>query len=456
MLDIINKFSHLSRETLFKILENIYNEVYVVDKNSKVIYINSACVRHYGLTPSEMIGKPHNDLVSGRWYPSVIPQVFKEKCIKTLEQVSHTGVKMISTAVPVVDNDGEIEMIVTIVQQQFNKLDVEFNIENKDLAVLEADVENDDLKSSEEIITKSPLMISLIKSAKKCAKTEMPIFINGATGTGKSTLAKYIHEISRRKEYPFLIINCAAIHENLLESELFGYEPHAFTGASPKGKIGLVEAADKGTLFLDEIGELSPNLQAKLLNVIENKQFIPVGGKKVKNVDIRIISATNQDLEKLVEEKKFREDLYWRINTMDIKLLSLNERREDIIPLATYFLDSFNKKYDVKKDFSREVESMFENYDWPGNIRQLKNIVERSVIVSMENTIRSVDISEIISKETNKCNMISFRNYEKALESFERKVVKEAFEKYGSSRRMSKEMNISQSKASRLIRKYCE
>ncbi len=232
------------------------------------------------------------------------------------------------------------------------------------------------------IIARSPAMKQVLEIADKFAETDSTILITGETGTGKNLLAEYIHQKSPRFMYPFTAINSCAIPSNLLESELFGYEKGAFTGAKINGKVGLIERSNHGTLFLDEIGELSLDLQAKLLHVIERQEFYRIGSVESKKIDVRIIAATNVDLQKMVEEKRFRLDLFYRLNVATIQLPSLRQRKEDIIPLTKLFIDEFNKRFNkhVTK-LSDDVKNFLLNTPWNGNIRELRNLIERVMIL---------------------------------------------------------------------------
>jgi transcriptional regulator with PAS, ATPase and Fis domain len=229
---------------------------------------------------------------------------------------------------------------------------------------------------------------------KTVAATPTTVLIQGETGTGKELIARAVHRGSPRKDNPFIKINCAAIPENLLESELFGYEKGSFTGAHHR-KIGRFEQAHGGTLFLDEIGELPRDMQAKLLRVIQDQEFERVGGLQTIKVDARIVAATNRDLRKDVAEGLFREDLYYRINIVPIELPSLRERRDDIVPLVSHFLDKFNRK--LNRDIGsvdQDVIDCFMKYHWPGNIRQMENLLERMVLLARGNRIRSADLPD--------------------------------------------------------------
>lgn len=239
----------------------------------------------------------------------------------------------------------------------------------------------------EGIVTQSPAMYKILNMLPKIASAEANVLIMGESGTGKELIARAIHNLSPKRDRPFIAVNCAGIPETLLESELFGYKKGAFTGALCD-KMGLFKAADGGTIFLDEIGELSPTLQVKILRVVEEKSFKPIGDTKDIKVDVRIISATNKDLEKEVIEGNFREDLYYRLNVIPIRVPPLRERKEDIPVLVEYFLKKYSKKFkkEIRKVSSSALE-LLTSYDFPGNVRELENIIERCVALETSNII---------------------------------------------------------------------
>jgi DNA-binding NtrC family response regulator len=251
------------------------------------------------------------------------------------------------------------------------------------------------------IIGVSQKMKGVLGLAEKVAQgAETTVLIEGETGTGKELLAEYIHFLSPRTSFPFIPINCGAIPKDLFESELFGYEKGAFTGALEKGKIGKVEAAEKGTLFLDEVGELSPQAQVKVLRVLEEKEYFKIGGIEKKKADVRIIAATNKDLESEVKKGNFRDDLYFRLNVIKLSIPPLRERKEDILPLFHFFVHRYNVQF--KKGFiqiSKEAEEKILSYPWLGNIRELRNAVERIVLLERGDTILDKHLS-FLSKES--------------------------------------------------------
>ncbi|KHE94189.1 MAG: sigma-54 dependent transcriptional regulator [Candidatus Scalindua rubra] len=214
------------------------------------------------------------------------------------------------------------------------------------------------------------------------------VLIQGESGTGKELIANYVHMMSARSKYRFMEVNCAALTENLLESELFGYEKGSFTGASVAGKAGLFEATQRGTMFLDEIGEMSLPLQAKLLRVLQERKFKRVGGVDDINVDVRIVASTNRDLEEEVKKGTFRKDLFYRLRVLPVYLCALRERKDDILPLVKHYIHNFNKEFNKDvNDIPSEIEGILKNYDWPGNVRELKNVVERAVLLSNSSTL---------------------------------------------------------------------
>lgn len=244
------------------------------------------------------------------------------------------------------------------------------------------------------IIGESPRMLSLFELIEKVAESDSTVLIQGESGTGKELVARAVHDLGTRKNRNFVPVNCAAIPDELLESELFGHVKGSFTGAIAT-RIGRFEMADKGTLFLDEIGDMKPNLQVKLLRVLQNRELEPVGATRSKKVDVRIIAATNQNLEKLVASKQFREDLFYRISVIPIFIPPLRERREDIPLLVNTFLDRFNRNKKSKvKSIDADAMEILGNYDWPGNVRELENLVERLVILKGFGTLGVKDLPE--------------------------------------------------------------
>ena len=241
--------------------------------------------------------------------------------------------------------------------------------------------------------------VSLIKIAEKVASTDVTVFIHGPTGTGKEVISNYIHQKSERSENPFIAVNCAAIPENMLEAMLFGHEKGAFTGASSANK-GIFRAADTGTLLLDEISEMPLSLQAKLLRVLQEKKVTPIGGQRDIDVDVRVIATTNRNMINEVKEKKFREDLYYRLNVFPIGTLNLSERKDDIIPISVALLKRHSEKSNLPY-IDKSAQNIIKNYLWPGNVRELENVLQRAIVLCDNKVISEKDIMIDLSEENN-------------------------------------------------------
>ncbi|MGB9722015.1 MAG: sigma-54-dependent transcriptional regulator [bacterium] len=304
------------------------------------------------------------------------------------------------------------------------------------------------------IIFKSEAMKEVFSQCHKVARTDSTILLEGESGTGKGLFALYLHQISNRSDGPFIDIDCTTIPENLLESELFGYEPGAFTDAK-KRKEGLIELAHQGTLFLDEISSLPLLLQGKLLKVLEQKSFRKLGGKKEIQVDVRIIVATNTNLLELTEKGLFRKDLYFRISTFPIRLPPLRDRKEDIIPIALHFFQEIKREYhkDIEGIEPEALESLV-NYNWPGNVRELKNAIEKAIIIAQGKRIRPEDIH---LETTNQTPQIIYKtsSYEQALAQFEKEMIDEALKhSKGNQTKAAQRLGVSRNFIIRLMKKH--
>jgi len=457
----------LGEEVYRQILDNSYDEIFVVDRNGYVIYVNNVCERHYGLKASDILGRHVDDLNDlGYWSPNVMPIVRREKRRVTCEQTTFLGRRLLTTATPILDEKGEIILTIYNTRNitQLEAIKQELEVTRQALATASKEKSNDS-EAHCEIITHNEKMKYLINFAEQIAGVDSNVLILGDTGTGKGLFARHIHKNSLRKDGPFITINCAAIPEELLESELFGYSHGAFTGASKSGKKGLIELADKGTLFFDEIGELSLRMQAKILYFVQERQYIPVGGTEMKTADVRILAATNRDLLEMIDKGEFREDLFYRLNVVEINIPPLKERPEDIRALTSYFLGKFNKKYNVCREISKECMDLLCQYSWPGNVRELENFIERLVVAVREYEIKPCHLTLMQRKRFKENPNIPDNleisslppnySFDSFIEKVEKEIITKAVEKFGSSRKVADALMISHSKAARLIRKYC-
>lgn len=292
--------------------------------------------------------------------------------------------------------------------------------------------------------------------ALRLASVDSTVLITGESGVGKGVIAKLLHENGARKEFPFITVNCGAIPESLIESELFGYERGAFTGSRIEGKKGLFEAAQKGTIFLDEISELPLNLQVKLLQVIQDREFTRVGGVNRIPVDVRIISATNKDLHLLVKSGKFREDLYYRLNVVPINVPPLRERPEDILPLIQSNLEKYNNQLGENKTLEPAALAVLLHYSWPGNIRELQNIVERLILTTRDNLITEENLPVFIrtSAEAQPVQSMEHTSLRASMERAEKEVLTRALAEYKSTRAIAKALQVSQPTIVRKLHKY--
>ncbi|TQW41296.1 PAS domain-containing protein, partial [Clostridioides difficile] len=443
-----------------------------------IIYCNKAFEENYGLKKEDILGKNVSFLEdSGYSTKSPIPIVLKTKTKFSLEQDTQTGKKLIITATPIFDENGHLEFTVENCRDitELNNIKNKLEDTKKQVKKYKSEVETlyrTALRIEDTVIMDGIVMRPIINTVNHVSKTDVSVLLLGESGTGKSSLARYIHHNSNRSNGPFITINCATISPQLLESELFGYTSGAFTGASTKGKVGLVELANGGTLFLDEIGDIPQNLQAKFLQLIQDRTFTPVGSLKNKKVDIRIISATNVDLVSKVKEKKFREDLYYRLNVIEIKLPPLRERRDNLVEIIKYYFNRYSSNFNLNKTISKEAMDAIANYRFPGNIRELQNIIQKILLTCTDNHITIDDLPNILTKNihiTNNGNKTHIsqinkviisdskstnyknKNFDTLIKEYEKNIILDAYEKFGSSYKVAKHLEISQSKANRLI-----
>ncbi len=449
--------------------DNLPYGIYIVDNTGKYIYVNSMYVNMVKIPKEQLLGYnvysfKKNEEINICVTEKVCQSKKRVRMFQEVEIKGHEQYKQIIDSNPILDANGNVKFIIAlcIPIDQLNSLYQETNTEIHSFIQLPYLESNDSTK----IIAKSFVMKNILNIAMTIASLDTTVLILGESGTGKEVLAKFIHENSNRSSKEMVIVNCASLPENLLESELFGYEKGAFTGASFSGKKGLFELADKGTLFLDEINSLPLSLQGKILRAIETKTIRRVGSTVNRNVDFRLIVATNEDLLKLVQEKKFRQDLYYRLNIIPLNLPPLRERKEDILPLIEYFRKYYCNIYNKNKIFSQKTSENLINYNWPGNIRELKNFVERSLVMFNSEIIEVDNISSFNFNELNDSSAFDFQqnfledleeknfSLDNYLEECEKRYLKYALEKYKSSYKVANFLKTSQTTIIRKKKKY--
>lgn len=446
------------------IIESSYDGIWISDGKGVTLKVNKTYEEFSGIKASELVGRSLYDLVKEGYYSdSAALHVLKKKEPVTLVHEIKTGKKAIVTANPVFDSDGNIWRVITNVRDITLLTSLQEQLEQVKSLSKKYELELQELRRKsfdKNIICNSKSMESTLELAVRVARVDSTVLILGESGVGKGLIAKLIHKNSKRADKPFININCGAIPENLLESELFGFEKGSFTGASKEGKPGIFELAQKGTLFLDEIGELPMHLQVKLLQAVQEQQIYRVGGTKPIELDVRILAATNKDLVEMMEKREFRKDLYYRLNVVSISIPSLRKRQEDIPLLINYFMEKFCKKFRVKKQISPQVVDTLISYDWPGNVRELENVIERIVVLSSDDTITLNDLPVNIRGQQEQAmdgyviNIPRGTSLKGALEQVERLLIKENLIKHGSTRRAAIMLDINQSTVVRKAQKY--
>ncbi|BAU29685.1 PAS domain S-box-containing protein [Aneurinibacillus soli] len=452
------EYEHLYAE-LQSVFDASYDEIFVTDGAGYTVRVNSACERNYGLAAEDIIGRHVNDLVAdGIFSRSATLDVIKKRERINLIQETQNGRKLLVTATPVFSSDGEVIRVVSNSRDITELLHLREQLDQLQERVesYEEALQNQEASSGMTLTVRSPAMLKILAKVEKVARVDSTILLLGESGVGKTHLVHYLHNLSARRAAPLLSINCSALPESLIESELFGYESGAFSGALQKGKKGLFEAANGGTLFLDEIGELPLTVQAKLLTALQERKFFRVGGTTPVHVDVRIIAATNQDLKQKVETKTFRSDLYYRLNVIPITVPPLRERREDIVPLALRFLDEFKEQYGIAKRLTHTGAEELRRASWQGNIRELRNFLERLVVTVDEDELTAAHIAGALADERNEepPAQVSTLPLKEQLDWYEGQIVRRAYETCRSTYELAELLGISQSSAVRKVNKY--
>lgn len=396
------------------------------------------------------------------FYPSVVKRVLETGEKQTLIQETRSGKKLLVTGNIVYNDKNNIKYVVTYAQDvtELEKMKLYVKMIEGEMETIKSELKELQSKQSAapHIIAKSEPMKHVVSLINRVARSNTSVLLTGESGVGKTLLAEYLHNQSGRKG-KFVTINCSSIPESLLESELFGYDAGAFTGANPKGKKGLVEEAKGGTLFLDEIGELPMNLQAKLLTFTQSKEFIRVGETTPISLDFRLVTATNVNLKERIEDGKFREDLYFRLSVIHIPIPPLRERREDLLSLIIELTQKFNQRHQQEKVLDHAVIDHLLHYKWPGNVRELANLMERLVLTIDDNLIQQEHIPKEFISNYQKENSLRFQVLEEKtlpemMQELETQILQKAFASCKSTTEMARQLGVSQPTVVRKLQKY--
>jgi PAS domain S-box-containing protein len=449
-------------QLLDSIMESSYDGLWITDKHGNVVKLNKAAERITGCQAEEILGRNVSELVAeGYVDESVTMEVLKRKTTVTLVQTTKADKRVLATGNPIFNSKGEIDVII-INDRDITELDrIRRELEESKALVdqFRSELLGFHLRDLESnfFVCRSKEMESIYERALRVASFDSTVLITGESGVGKGYLAKLIHQKSERSGGPFVRVDCASIVDTLFESELFGYEKGAFTGAGARGKPGLVEIAEGGTLFLDEISEAPLSQQVKLLRFLDEKGIIRVGGSTVRTVDTRVIAATNRDLAEQVKKNTFREDLFYRLNVVSLAIPPLRGRAQDILDLITFFTRKFRSKHNLDRSIDSEALEALLHYEYPGNVRELENIVESVMVLSRGDVVTLSELPPPVRKLVDPAQLgraMEQGSLKHAIDRLELEHIAEAVRKYGSQQKAARHLGINQSTISRKMKRY--
>ncbi|NTW72578.1 MAG: sigma 54-interacting transcriptional regulator [Eubacteriaceae bacterium] len=451
--ELIKKLE-IEHTTAFLIGDAVSDGICVVDRNGVVTEINRGYTEITGIKPEDIVGKTIMEMIENDAFSNAVSLEVLEKKqkISSMATVRKNNRQVLLVGTPFLDENNEIVKVITVMRNltEINKLKEELEEAERKKRMYREELESlIREKTRNPFVGKNPTILRVKELIEHVAPTDATVLITGETGSGKEVVAREIYQRSHRKNGPYIKVNCSAIPENLLESELFGYVRGAFTGADKKDKKGLFEMADHGTILLDEIGEMPIKLQTKLLRVLQERELTRVGGTESIKIDVRIIVSTNENLSELIRSGQFRADLFYRLNVFPIKLPSLRERRDDIPEIAATFLTKFNRLYDKHKIFGQSAITALVRYNWPGNVRELENIIERIVIISPNKTLTSDDVEMILymgEKKQSQSKQFIFgtMSLKEAVQRYEKEILESALKEYGSSYAVAEALKTTQ------------
>ena len=450
LLDIINPKNNLV----------LADDMMLSDADGTILRVSETYEQNFGFAHDSIVGKSAFDLeTAGVFTPCVTAEVIRQKKkITTTQTINYTHKNVMTVGIPLFDNNGVLKYAVcfnTVSMEQINAIHQNYRHLQDSLQQYSQEIAELRLRATAtNLVVKSNAMQRLWTLIQNTANTKANILITGETGVGKSAVAKAIHAISNRANGPFIEVNCAVLHENLIESELFGYEKGAFTGAASGGKIGKIELANHGTLFLDEIGELPHHIQSKLLQLIQEKTIERLSSNRRIELDFRLIVATNRNLEEEVQRGLFRSDLFYRLNVIRVHIPPLRQRPEDILPLAYQFLERFCREYGKQLTLSPRFVSFLEQFSWPGNVRQLENLMERLVITSQDPILDTTALPPDYGAHAAEASPSIAGTLEERMNAYEGQIIRESYHRCRTTVAVAKDLGISQATAARKIAKY--
>ena len=437
------------------------DDMMLSDAEGVILWVSENYEKNFGFAHGSIVGKSAFDLEQdGTFNPCITAEVLRQKKkITTTQTINRVHKNVMTVGIPLFDKAGALKYAVcfnTVSMEQINTIQQNYRHLQDSLQQYTQEIAELRLRATAtDLVVKSPAMQRLWTLILNTANTKANILITGETGVGKSAVAKAIHAISNRANGPFIEVNCAVLHENLIESELFGYEKGAFTGAASAGKIGKIELANHGTLFLDEIGELPPHIQSKLLQLIQEKTIERVSGTKRIELDFRLLVATNRNLEEEVQRGLFRSDLFYRLNVIRIHIPPLRQRKEDIVPMAHQFLARFCGEYNKSLTCSPRFLAFLEQYDWPGNVRQLENLMERLVITAQDPILDIPALPlEYTADASAPAELLPGGTLAERMDAYEAQIIRDSYQRCGTTVAVARELGISQATAARKIAKY--
>ena len=453
---------HMLAEYVEQLCDTFRDAICVTDREGIVTLVNKRHAELTGIARDKMMGSRIQDMVQN----GIFDVVLNPRIVETGQKVSsvqnlYNGRTLLLDGHPVKDATGKVAYVVTVIRDitALTELREEITAQRELLETFQNLSSEGASGNQYPRVVQSPVMQRLYAEASAIAETDATVLLLGETGVGKDVVARHIHRTSLRADAPFIKVDCGSIPENLIETELFGYVPGSFSGASKHGKAGLVEAASTGTLFLDEIGELPMTMQSRLLRVLQDWEVLRVGATVPKKVDVRVVAATNKELEREVAKGMFRSDLYYRLKVAVLNIPPLRSRRVDILPLAQSFLTFYGKKYRKAVNLSEEAKQVLQNHTWPGNVRELENLVQGLVVTCKHGLVGVRDLAGIrplppceSSEGQYELPSIEGRSLKSIMKEVETAVIEKGMQRYGSISELSRHFQMDRSTIFRKVK----